>query len=206
MKVGKYKILGRAGAGSLIAEFLLTELDVSYDIEFTSPENEKDVKQRSRHPQGKIPMLICPDGSSVYETLAIVNHLTDRFNKLVPTRGTHQHDRFWQFLSLFATSLYSGYHRQHHSRYYISKNSFEELRTRARNEQAIIYDYIESEVSPFVCGDLLTAADFYLYMLMRWDLYKEDLYFSRPNLKKLSELVRNRDSVKLVLEKHPRKK
>ena len=62
MKVGKYKILGRAGAGSLIAEFLLTELDVSYDIEFTSPENEKDVKQRSRHPQGKIPMLICPDG------------------------------------------------------------------------------------------------------------------------------------------------
>tara|TARA_Y100001968_G_scaffold330617_1_gene382975 strand:- start:692 stop:1312 length:621 start_codon:yes stop_codon:yes gene_type:complete len=201
----KYKIIGRPGAGSLIAEFLFKELEVSYEVEFVQPGNNWLIETSNFHPQGKIPLLICPDGNSIYETLAIVNHIIDRFNKLAPERGTYQYDRFWQFLSLFATSLYPGYHRQHHSRYYIGKDSFGDLSKRAREEQATIYDYVESEISPFVCGKMLTAADFYLYMLMRWDLEKAKLYASRPNLKEFSNQMRNRESVQAVLNGQLRK-
>ena len=44
-----------------------------------------------------------------------------------------------------ATSIYSAYHRQHHSRYYAGKEYFEDLRSRSHKEQLVLYDYIEKE-------------------------------------------------------------
>ena len=141
MKSGTYKIIGRPGAGSLIAEFLLEELAVPYEIQFVNLGDKQIFKFESHHPQGRIPLLICPDGTTIFETLAIVNHITNRFNRMIPKNGTNQHDRFWQFLALFATSLYSGYHRQHHSWYYVTKDSYEDLRNLRlyRNRDFAVY-------------------------------------------------------------------
>ena len=202
----RYKILGRPWAGSLIAEFLFHEIGVNYDIFFVDSNDLTNNDIKSEHPQGKIPTLICSDGNTIYETLAIVNHITDRFNALVPKRRTFRHDRYWQFLSLMATSIYPAYHRQHHSQYYISEGSYEDLSRKAREEQSKIYDYIENELNPYICGDLLTAADFYLYMLVRWDLYKDALYHSRPQLKNLTNIMRARPSIAGVLNNQRKRK
>ena len=201
-----YKILGRAGAGSLIAEFLFKEIGVNYEITFVDQKNSKHDDLSSSHPQGKIPTLVCPDQVLIFETLAIINHITDRHDKLVPDRRTPLFDRYWQFLSLLATSIYPAYHRQHHSRYYVKEESQSDLRARAQKEQSEIYDYIEKELDPYICGDLLTAADFYLYMLLRWDLYKNALYQDRPKLKSFANVMRNRPSVVTVLDNQPNRK
>jgi len=206
METGKYYILGRSGAGSLIVEFLLKEVGADYDISFGTSDDTTANDVNKYHPSGKIPVLICPNGNPVFETLAIVNHITDRFTSLVPKKGTTLNDRYWQFLSLLATSIYPAYHRQHHSHYYISEEGYENLQHRARKEQAKIYDYIEGQLSPFICKDLLTAVDFYLYMLTRWDLNKDNLYNGRPNLKHLTDEIRNRPTVKAVLDGQPRRK
>ena len=204
MKSGDYKILGRSGAGSLIAEFLLSEINVKYSIVFLNPRESKIDDLYVKHPLGKIPTLICPDQTSIFETLAIVNHITDRFDKLVPERGTVLYDRYCQFLSLMATSIYPAYHRQHHSHYYIGRESYDDLRLRAHKEQLVIYDYIERELSPLLCGNLLTAADFYLYMLMRWDLHKDKLFEGRPKLHSFFGVMRKRPAVASVLKKQPK--
>jgi glutathione S-transferase len=201
-----YKILGLAGAGSLIAEFLFREIGVNYEITFVDPKKSKYGDLSSAHPQGKIPTLVCPDQVLIFETLAIINHITDRHDKLVPDRRTPLFDRYWQFLSLLATSIYPAYHRQHHSRYYVKEESQSDLRARAQKEQSEIYDYIEKELDPYICGDLLTAADFYLYMLLRWDLYKNALYQDRPKLKSFANMMRNRPSVVTVLDNQPNRK
>ena len=201
-----YKILGRAGAGSLIAEFLFREIGVDYEITFLDSEKYKVDSLSSAHPQGKIPTLVCPDQVLIFETLAIVNHITDRYNKLVPERRTPLYDRYWQFLSLMATSIYPAYHRQHHSLYYVKKDSHSDLIAKAQKEQSAIYDYIEKELDSYICGDLLTAADFYLYMLLRWDLHKNALYQDRPKLKIFSNMMRNRPSVVTVLDNQPTRK
>ena len=201
-----YKILGQAGAGSLIAEFLFTEIGVNYEITFVDPKKSKLDNLSSAHPQGKIPTLVCPDQVLIFETLAIVNHITDRHDKLVPDRRTALFDRYWQFLSLLATSIYPAYHRQHHSRYYVKEEFQNDLRSRAQKEQSEIYDYIEKELDPYICGDLLTAADFYLYMLLRWDLHKKALYQDRPKLKAHANMMRNRPSVVTVLDNQPTRK
>jgi Glutathione S-transferase len=206
MNQSLYKIVGRSGAGSLIVEFLFSEIGVHYEIIFTDPKEFKNCNFALTHPLGRIPILICPDQSLIFETIAIVDHITDRFNKLVPERATNLYDRYNQFLSLMATSIYPAYHRQHHSQYYIGHESFEELRSCAQKEQLEIYNFIENELAPFICGDVLTAADFYLYMLLRWDLHKDMLFDGRPELRSFFEVMRKKPSVARVLESQPKRR
>jgi glutathione S-transferase len=195
-----YHIIGRRGAGSLIAEFLFVEIGIQYSIDF--PELEE--KKNEMHPLGKVPVLICPNGSIVYETLAIVNHITARFGRFVPEKNSILNDRYWQFLSLLATSIYPAYHRQHHTSFYTDERNYDQVRERAKAEQASVYDYLELELNPYLCGDVLTAADFYLYMLTRWDLNKTKLRENRPKLSSMIDKMRLRDSVSEVLGRQKR--
>ena len=82
--MGIYHIIGRAGAGSLIAEFLFREADIDYDISFPDPAEVKSPDFFAANPLGRIPVLICPNGTQVFETLAIIHHITSRFGDLVP--------------------------------------------------------------------------------------------------------------------------
>ena len=54
-----YHIVGRAGAGSLIIEFLLREVGVAYDVSFPNP---AAVKQADFHAANPLvnPVLILP--------------------------------------------------------------------------------------------------------------------------------------------------
>ena len=200
----KYHIIGRPGAGSLIAEFLFRELNIEYDISFPSMIEVKSSDFYASSPLGRIPVLICPGGEQVFETLAIINHITQRFDALAPNAGTLQSDHYHQYLALLATSLYPAYHRQHHTRFYGDEAAFESIQNMARAEQHIIFDHLESIIDPYVCGQTLTAADFYLYMLSRWDLDKTAMRSTRPKLNALLDKMRARPSVDAVLASQPR--
>lgn len=204
--MSRYHIVGRAGAGSLIAEFLFREAGVDYDISFPDPADVKSPDFYASNPLGRIPVLLCPDGGKIFETLAIINHITAHFTQLAPPVGSPAYDRYSQFMALMATSIYPAYHRQHHSYYYADESAFESLRARAVAEQALLYDYIEAELAPYICGADLTAADFYLYMLSRWDLNKTEMRAHRPKLNALLDELRVRPSVSETLAAQPRRK
>jgi glutathione S-transferase len=204
--MGRYHIIGRAGAGSLIAEFLFREVGVDYDISFPDPAEVKAPDFHAANPLGRIPVLICPDGHMIFETLAIVGHITGRYEGLAPAGGTALFDRYNQYMALLATSVYPAYHRQHHSRYYGDEASFDSIRACARAEQAIIFDHIESVLGPYLCGQMLTAADFYLYMLSRWDIDKTAMRAGRPRLNALLDEMRARPSVDAVIAAQPRRR
>jgi glutathione S-transferase len=204
--MSRYHIVGRAGAGSLIAEFLFREAGVDYDISFPDPADVKSPDFYASNPLGRIPVLLCPDGRKIFETLAIINHITAHFTQLAPLVGSLAYDRYSQFMALMATSIYPAYHRQHHSYYYADESAFENLRARAVAEQALLYDYIEAELAPYICGADLTAADFYLYMLSRWDLNKTAMRANRPKLNALLDELRTRPSVSETLAAQPRRK
>lgn len=203
--MGSYHIVGRAGAGSLIAEFLFREVGVDYDISFPDQADVKRADFYARNPLGRIPVLICPDGHQIFETLAIINHVTTHFDGLAPAVGTVLHDRYSQFMALLATSIYPAYHRQHHSHYYAQESAFDDLRANAVAEQAVLYDYIEAELAPYICGEVLTAADFYLYMLSRWDFNKTAIRATRLKLDALLTELRARPSVSESLAAQPRR-
>jgi glutathione S-transferase len=61
-------------------------------------------------------------------------------------------------------------------------------------------------LAPYICGADLTAADFYLYMLSRWDLNKTAMRATRPKLNTLLDELRARPSVSETLAAQPRRK
>ena len=201
----KYLILGKSGAGSLIPEFLFTELKITYDIQFVSKEELVKSTSKGYNPLGKIPVLILPDGTEIFESLAIVNYITTNYPGLSPTKESTDYFQYWRMLSLLSSTLYSGYHRQHHANDYVNEIGFTSLKEKALQEQSIIYDYIEQNLNPYLCGKIITAADFYLYTLTRWDFDKTKLRLGRPNLSIFLENLRSRKSVDKVLSQQPPK-
>mgnify|MGYP005707315311 CR=1 FL=1 len=142
----KYLILGKSGAGSLIPEFLFTELKITYDIQFVSKEELVKSTSKGYNPLGKIPVLILPDGTEIFESLAIVNYITTNYPGLSPTKESTDYFQYWRMLSLLSSTLYSGYHRQHHANDYVNEIGFTSLKEKAIQEQSIIYDYIEQNL------------------------------------------------------------
>ena len=200
----RYQIIGKAGAGSLIAEFLLREAGQDYDIRFLSREEIAQPELRILNPLGKIPVLIRPDGEAIFETLAITAHLIEAFPKLGPPVGSLMRDRHWQYLAMLATFIYPAYHRQHHTRYYAPEGAFDDVRVMARAAQQPAYDYIEGLLNPFLCGAEMTAADFYLYMLTRWDLDRDALLVDRPKLAAFINIMRAHPNVDAVISAQKR--
>ena len=198
-----YKILGKPRAGSLIPEFLFTELGVEYEIEFPNPEEFLKPNYRGFNPLGKIPVLICSDGTTIFESVAILNYITSTFSGLLPENKKIEQSIYWQTLALLSTTVYPAYHRQHHSYKYADPQSQESLKQKAQMEQAKIFDYLEAQLSPYLCGAQLTAVDFYFYAITRWDLNKTKLREGRPKLTSFLEAMRFRPSVDKVLASQP---
>lgn len=201
-----YHIYGRPFAGSLIAEFLLTAADQPYTISFPDDAERQTPEFLTRNPTGRIPVLVCPEGHSLFESLAIVHHLTERFDGLAPAPATAARDRYLSLITLLATTVYPAYHRQHHTRYYGFEADFDGIKAKAREMNETLFDYLEGQLSPNLLGDDVCAADFYLYMLTRWEPHKDQMRSGRPNLAAFCDRMRAHPIVGDVLAKQPRRK
>jgi len=200
-----YHIYGRPFAGSLIAEFLLHEAGLPYSITFPDAAERQTADFLAKNPTGKIPVLVCPDGSVIYESLAIILYLTRYCPHLVPKTDSTEEKRYLSVLSLLATTMYPAYHRQHHSYQYGPESGFAEIKTMAAEVNDRLYDYIEGILNPCLCGRDISAADLYLYMLSRWNLDKDAMRAGRPKLAALLDSLRTRPSVEAVLGSQPKK-
>ena len=140
---------------------------------------------------------------SIFETLAIISHIVSKFPGLTPQLNSAGYDAYVKYMSIMATSVYTAYHRQNHGYYYISKAGFEDLSIRAREEQSIVYDYFESILNPYFCNEIITAADFYFFMLCKWDSNKADIFVNRPKINNLFNSIKSRASVIDTYASHP---
>ena len=178
---------------------MLTAVGQDYDISFPEAAEMRQAAFRTLNPLGKVPVMICPDGQTICETLAITAHLVEVFPQLAPPVGTAARTRHWQYLAMLATCIYPAYHRQHRTEYYAPETAFDAVRGLAVVEQTPAYDFIEETLCPFLCGAKPFAADFYLYMLARWDLDRDGLLGKRPKLAALMAAMRVHPAVDPVL-------
>ena len=197
-----YKVYGRPFAGSLIAEFLLSEANEKYEFIKIDYDTSKQDEFLNKNPLGKIPVLECPDGHLVFETTAIVAHIVETKNILIPEIESQKRDLYNQSMSIMSTSIYQNYHHINHSYYYVSEENYDDLRNMATTRQATLYNYIESILNPYLCGEEITAADFYLYMISAWDQNRKKLFTDRPKLSSLIKELSDRPSIKKVIISH----
>ena len=198
----KYVVMGRPRAGSLIAEFLLTAANVEYEFKNISIEEAEQDEFKSISPFSKIPVLVCPDGQTIFETVAIVTHLVEKFPQLAPDASSSERNLLWQYLAMIATSIYAGYHRQFYSHRYAPKDVAEDVGKLAAQDRETAYHYINNKLNPYLLGKNKSAVDYYLYMVTRWDPSIDKLLSDKSSLDKFIAQMKEDDAVKKVLSSH----
>ena len=121
-------------------------------------------------------------------------------------RASAERDRYLSLITLLATTMYPAYHRQHHTRHYGFEDGFDGIKAKAREMNDTLFDYLEGQLSPNLLGGEICAADFYLYMLTRWEPNKDQMRTGRPKLAQFCDVMRQHPVIEAVLAKQPRRK
>ena len=200
-----FHLYGISGAGSLIVEFLLTLADQPYDRSFPTRQERQSQRFKNISPTAQIPVLVTPEGHHLAESLAITHYLLGRFpeTKMIAPMDDQAHGSCLQWLSYLATTLYPANQR------YYQTASFDgdqdALRQSGWNDRLHCYDLIENSGEGFLTGPQISAADLYLYMLLRWDQDLEAIRANRPRLDQIYHAVESLPAVQKVLAQQPAK-
>src|SRR5256885_9843581 len=91
MSSGGYKLYGRANAGSLAVQIVLEEIGAPYELLWVGRTPAELETFRRINPAGKVPALVLPDGTAVFESAAILIHLTNAHPDRKSTRLNPSH-------------------------------------------------------------------------------------------------------------------
>jgi glutathione S-transferase len=167
-----YKLYGRANAGSLAPQMVLEEIGAPYEMVWVSKAPADIAILRQVNPTGKIPALVLPDGTAVFESAAILIHLTHAHPaaNLAPPAGSTAHARFLQWMLFLSSSVYESCLRSYYAERYSTNGqaAAAEIKQQAVADYARHLELIHGALSPYVLGGSLSVADPYLYMLAGW--------------------------------------
>jgi glutathione S-transferase len=197
MAGGKYRLYGRSNAGSLAPQIILEEIGAAYELIWIGNTPADLEALRRINPAGKVPSLVLPDGTAVAESAAILIHLTDAHPAagLAPPTGSSAHARFLQWMVFLSANLYDAVLRYYYPERYSTAGAgaAPAIQAQALRDYTAHLERMDGELSPYVLGDRLSAADPYLHMLAAW--YPEGAPPLAPRLTKLArhaELLRAR--------------
>lgn len=207
MAGGSYKLYGRRNAGSLAPQILLEEIGAPYEIIWvgkTAPEIET---LRRINPAGKIPSLVLPDGTVVAESAAILIHLTNAHPEagLAPPAGSAAHARFLQWMVFLSANVYEAALRYFYPERYSTAGAAAApaIKAQALADYGAHLERVQGELSPYVLGDKLSAADPYLHMLADWFPQDDQPLAARlPKLAQHAELLRRRPAIRKAERDH----
>jgi len=199
--MGQYKLYGRPNAGSLAAYMVLEEIGAPCELIWVGREAADIDAYRQVSPTGKVPCLVLPDGTPIFESAAIVVHLTGAHPQagLAPPVGTTGHARFLQWMLFLSANVYEAVLRYYYAERYSTSG---EAAAGAIKDQALS-DYgrhlglIHEALSPFVLGEKFSAVDAYLHMLAGWYPGEPAVLHTRlPKLARHAALVRERPATR----------
>jgi glutathione S-transferase len=202
-----YKLYGRANAGSLALQIVLEEIGAPYEMVWVGRAPAQIEALRQINPTGKIPALVLPDGTSVFESAAILIHLAYAHPaaNLAPAPGSAAHARFLQWMLFLSSNVYESCLRSYYPERYSTTGTAAatEIKEQAVADYARHLELIHGALSPYVLGEKLSAADPYLHMLAGW--YPGDvaaLYGRLPKLARHAELLRQRPATLTAEQAH----
>jgi glutathione S-transferase len=201
--VEKYTLYGRAGSGSDVIRMLLEEIGVPYDFIPISRDPAAVEQYRRINPTGKVPALVLPQGLVMIESAAICLHLAASHAdaRLAPAPGTIEHARFLQWMVYLSANLYECalriYYPARYSR--AAESAAEGIKQRADEDFIKILSLIVPALSPYVLGQDISAADYYLYVIGGWyPQGRGPLHAQWPALAQHTRLLASRSSVRKV--------
>jgi len=207
MTGGTYRLYGRVNAGSLAPQIVLEEIGAPYELLRVGQSPAELEAFRRINPAGKVPCLALPDGTIVSESAAILIHLTlaHPAAKLAPVPGSAAHAQFLQWMVFLSANVYEAVLRYYYAERYSAAGAAaaDQIQAQALSDWTRHLELIHAALSPYVLGELPSAADPYLFMLAGW--YPEDapaLASRLPKLARHAELLRMRPATRKAEQDH----
>ncbi len=170
--MSRYTLYGRPGSGSVAVQIALEELGASYERVWVGREEADVTAYRALNPTGRVPALGLPDGSVMFESAAILIHLSLAHPRagVAPAAGTPAHARFLQWIVFMSANLYDAALRTYYSDRYstLGSEGAESIRRRATEDYRRDLELIAPHLAPYVLGADYSLADGYLHMLAGW--------------------------------------
>ena len=169
-----YVLYYAPGAASLAVHWLLIELGVSFEARRLDLEAQEHKRPEylALNPNGVVPTLLI-DGKPVYESAALISLLAERHPeaKLSPAVGTAERTTYLQWMFHLSNTLQPAFRTWFYPEGAAGVANVDAARGEARPRIEAAWDRIESHLSsagPMMCGERLSAVDFFASMLMRW--------------------------------------
>jgi glutathione S-transferase len=201
-----YTLYGRPGSGSFVVQVALEEIGAPYERIWVGREPEEVERFRILNPTGKVPALVLPDGTLMFESAAMLIHLALAAPgaNLAPRPGTTQHAQFLQWMVFLSANLYDAALRIYYSARYSSRGEVNADAVREKGVSDLVSEaaLISRSLHPYVLGDKYSIADTYLYMIASWHPEPTQLYARLQPLGAHAALVRARPAVAKVEAEH----
>ncbi|HEY1383609.1 MAG TPA: glutathione S-transferase family protein [Dongiaceae bacterium] len=202
-----YKLYGVKKWGSLGPQCILEELNIDHEMVWLTAE-DRGGSYRKVNPMGQVPSLQLPDGRIMFESSAIVTHLTDAHpSDLAPRPGTPDHALYLTWLTWINAEIYSTMNAAEFLE--SGDNTVGDAVSRASLAQAVrrkvdgLFDVVERHLGGsggFMLGAEVSAVDHYLMMVTLWTTpNRQALYARCPNIGRVVAAINARPAVKKVL-------
>jgi GST-like protein len=173
--MGKLKLFGELGWGSVLTEAQLVWYDIPFDFHpvgdlFKDSSARRELEKIN--PLGQIPTLVLPDGRVMTESAAITLWLAEgsESTDLVPGPEAPERARFLRWLLFITSNIYPTYTYADDPARFVSGKAAREGFAEAVNLYAKkLYLILDGEASgPWFLGDRFSALDIYVCTMTHW--------------------------------------
>lgn len=194
-----YRLHYSPSSASMAPHMMLREIGAPFELVLTDIQQGANFQPGylALNPTGKIPTLL--DGDLVLtESAAICLHLADRHPEagLAPALGTAERAQLYRWLVHMTNTLQPDY-----IAYFYPKRQagpVDEVKAKAEARVALGMDLMERQLAdmgaPFLFGEKPGAADFFLFMMVRWSRNMSRPARTLPRLGRLAAAVAARPS------------
>jgi glutathione S-transferase len=196
------------GAASLAVHALLEEVGAEYRLHRVSRDGGKvePPELPELNPHVRVPTAVLDGGVVMYESAALVMHLSDLYPEagLAPAPGTPERALWYRWLTYLTNTVQATFMIFFYPERHISEGADPEpVKRRAEASLAGMRDFLEGELTaggPYLLGERFTSADYYLWMLTRWGRRVEPKWWDQPELGAHWRRVRERPAAQRVYE------
>jgi len=188
------------GSASLLVHWLLIELDVPYELRLvdTAAKQQKTPEYLALNPNGVVPTLVV-DGEPRYEAAALAMLLAERHPEaeLAPPAGDPRRADYLQWMFNLANMVQPLFRQWWYPGEPAGEANADALRAHCAPRIEAQWQRIDEHLAkngPYLLGENISAADFYLTMLMRWSRNMPKPATEWPRLAALAKAMKARPS------------
>ncbi len=201
-----YALYYYPGNASLLPHMVLREIGAPFELRLVdrTQDAQKSADYLRLNPNGRIPVLI--DGDLVlFETAAIVLHLVDLHPEagLAPLPGTPERAQFYKWMVHLTNTPQAEYRAWFYPWQHVADRAAAESVKQASGERLRhMFKVISDQLGkgPWLLGERFSAADLFLFMLVRWGREMPHPPRDRPELAAHASRVLERPAVQATLE------